>query len=386
MNTVQALIFAVILGATPVSAQWQQVGEPGFSHLDIRRHSMAIDSEGIPFVFYSTYETPNEARVVKFNGTTWETVGPDDVTGTDYWWARDNRISIDDNDTVYIAYSEVQTNAPYDYSCFVKRFTGTGWETIAEFITAEYTIQMDFNLGPDGTPYISYWDDNEGGAVVKKYNGTTWDVLGDGPIGPGQLFALSFIVDEDGNVWAAYADQNDGYFLAAKKFTGLVWETVGTHLSSGALDYTNSETDTVIDQNGVLYIAEYCRPDSNMFVHSFDDTWHTEAFGGIVSFVRFSAVTDSNEFFLGSNEYIAALDYANMSIRKRDSVGNWSFATGEQYVKEDVRFTHVEVFDNTLFALYRDEPQGKKSSVSAYALSGIFADGFESGDLGAWSE
>ncbi|MEN8164123.1 MAG: hypothetical protein ABFS37_08335 [Acidobacteriota bacterium] len=380
------LVLAAILGATPAAAQWQQIGEPGFSHLDIRRHSIALDSEGNPFVFYSTYDTPNEARVVKYSGIAWQTVGPDDVTGVDYWWARDNHIAIDDNDTVYIAYSEIQTAAPYDYSCFVKRYTGTGWEIIAEFVTSDYLIQMDFNLGPDGTPYIAYWDNTEGGAIIKKYNGATWDIIGGGVIAPGQLFALSFIVDAEGNVWTAYADQYDSFLLAAKKFNGSNWEMIGTHISSNSIDLPNSRTDIVIDNDGILYIAAYISPDLNLNIYSFDGAWHTEPFGGTVSFVRFSEVTDANEFYLASSEYFEASQYSNMSIRKRDATGNWSYATGDQYVIQDIRFTHVEVLDHQIFALYRDEPNGQKSSVITYDQSGIFVDGFESGDLGAWSE
>ena len=131
-----SLFIIVLFALTGVAnAQWEQVGEqiilPDGTYL-FRRLAMDINSEGVPYIFYSpkidNIPTPT---VKKFNGSTWEQVGND--VPTDYDKCQNVRLVIDSQDNIYIAYEEIiNGSGTYIGYAYVKKLVDDEWVEIAK--------------------------------------------------------------------------------------------------------------------------------------------------------------------------------------------------------------------------------------------------------------
>src|SRR5687767_548361 len=69
-----ASLFLISFGVQS-KAQWAAVGSAGFSAGEADVTSIAIDGSGTPYVVYSDYLNAGKATVMKYNGTSWVTVG-----------------------------------------------------------------------------------------------------------------------------------------------------------------------------------------------------------------------------------------------------------------------------------------------------------------------
>lgn len=85
-------------------------------------HSMAIDSQGVPYVSYSDYMGGNAMHVVKFENGAWVELGQS--FGTLFYY---QDIAINDNDEVFVAYC---SGAGHKLNAV--KFNGTAWETIGD--------------------------------------------------------------------------------------------------------------------------------------------------------------------------------------------------------------------------------------------------------------
>ena len=87
-------------------------------------------------------------------------------------------------------------------------------------------------------PYIVYKDAvNNGSATVKKYNGSSWEYVGNPGFSAGSIY-LPSIAFYGGEPFVVYQDQANGSKATAMKFDGTTWVNVGNPgFSPGAADY-----------------------------------------------------------------------------------------------------------------------------------------------------
>jgi len=166
---------------------------------------------------------------IKHTGTSWTSLGTIDVknhhNSYDNLFDRYrqlNSITFDNVGTPLIL-----SNRNNDNNMFLKRFTGTTWEPLgadsaskiitsdsADFLSVEYS---------NGTPYVAYRNRaNSFYARVCKFNGSSFEALGNSPTTSGKTSYLSF--DVHNNIpYIAYIDTASGNRLCDSDSGGRCW-------------------------------------------------------------------------------------------------------------------------------------------------------------------
>ena len=110
---------------------------------------------------------------------------------------------------------------------------------------------LDFNS--QGTPYVAYSDGaHNNGPTVKKYNGSSWETVGNTP-GMGCINAhyTQLVIDKSTDIpYVVFCDGNNGMTVTVKRYNGSDWETVGVPFSPSAAE----QSKIVIDSKGTPYV------------------------------------------------------------------------------------------------------------------------------------
>ncbi len=172
---------------------------------------------------------------LKAQAPSWQAVGPNDFNQASYNGA--NYPSLVFNGTVpYVVYSDGGNS----YKATVKKFNGTSWELVG---TAGFSVSTASypSLAFNGTvPYVVYQDGgNSYKATVQKFNGTSWELVGTAGFSAGSATytGLAF----NGTVpYVVYRDAGNSSKATVQKFNGASWETVGTDGFSAGSAYNPS--------------------------------------------------------------------------------------------------------------------------------------------------
>lgn len=134
------------------------------------------------------------------------------------------------NDTLYASFAE-GTNT----QATVKKFDGTSWSLVG---TAQFTAfsaqKQSLAIDHNGTIYLAYQDGGNGyGATVRKFDGTSWVVVGAVNLSGYEVDNLALAIDSAGTPYIGYGyNDNIGgpfpnFLVAVKKFDGTNWVAVG---------------------------------------------------------------------------------------------------------------------------------------------------------------
>lgn len=164
--------------------------------------------------------------------------------------AQSTSIAIDPAGTPYIAY---RRNEDQKYFAVVKKFNGTTWETLpTDGLTTDWVNQPVIATNSVGVPYLSYSNLLTYKGMVKKFNGADWETLGNSSFSGGEIGFLSFSFDNLDTPNAVYYDNQLGYKGTAKKFNGTSWVQVGSPIFSNGTAFYFS---TAFDSSNTEYVA-----------------------------------------------------------------------------------------------------------------------------------
>jgi len=188
------------------STSWEEVGPSSASGGGISSNAsswstdpwIAIAPDGTPYVAWnddnSFHETGSPWRyniyVRRWNGTSWEEVGPDSATGrgisdTD-GMTEIPSLAIAPNGTPYVAWSDLSSG---HWDIYVRCWNGSNWEEIGAGSASGRGIREEMApsvaIAPDGTPYVAWfnWTSPSGGPgeiYVRRWNGSSWEEVGSG--------------------------------------------------------------------------------------------------------------------------------------------------------------------------------------------------------------
>lgn len=213
-------------------------------------------------------------------------------------------ISIDPAGTPYIAY---RRNEDQQYFAVVKKFNGTSWETLpTDGLTTDWVNQPALTTNSLGVPYLSYSNLIGYKGVVKKFNGVDWETLGNSSFSEGQVAHLSFSFDNLDTPHAVYYDTQLGYKGTVKKFNGTSWVQVGPPTFSNGTGFYFS---TAFDSSNTEYVA-----------------YRDESNGSKARVIKFNGVNWQNvgtpDISVGRSHYTTvAIDAANtVYLSYRDEV------------------------------------------------------------------
>ncbi|MNU63579.1 Cellulosome-anchoring protein precursor [compost metagenome] len=230
---------------------WDNVG-PAF---DGNYAQLAVD-KGIPYIFYSDYDNSRggKATVKKLEDGSWVDVGNGGFS--------EGLISVPsiavDHGTPYVAYSD----QVHDGKLTVMKYNGDYWEPVGNPGFTAGTAGAG-NKGAvilhikEGTPYVMFADGayaderGYGKATLMKFNGTGWESVGQAGFSAGGTASLSFVFHGD-IPYAGYTDVANGSKATVMKFNGTVWETVG---KAGLTPAEAEVTSIAVDGNGTPFVA-----------------------------------------------------------------------------------------------------------------------------------
>jgi len=231
--------------------QWEPVGSNGVVSAGMAAYSsIAIDSNGTPYVAYEDTNNGNAATVKTYDETTdqWEPVGSNGVVSTG--WSPYTSIAIDSNDTPYVVYRD-------GYNATVKKYNGTTrqWEIVGNAGFSAGNIEnTSIAIDSSGTPYVAYVDlKNNNKATVMKYNGVSksWINVGMQGFSVGEVDYVSIAIYGNGTPYVLYKDEGKA---TVKKYneTTSQWDTVG---SAGFLASSAYNSSIAIDNRGTPYFV-----------------------------------------------------------------------------------------------------------------------------------
>ncbi len=194
---------------------------------------------GVPYIVCNIIDSVNkmtETRVFKYEGGTWETLaGTIDVEGNYAYYCS----LFVYNGTPFLAYY----NSVFGVSK-VYRYTGSAWESLGN-VSFTGDIWDPFSLFVyDGTPYLAFSDFSAGTpeARVLKFNGSDWEDVGEPGLSTGGAASISLFI-YNGTPYLAFTERNFTVTIGGHpeitpmttvlKFNGTSWEAVGQRGFSG---------------------------------------------------------------------------------------------------------------------------------------------------------
>ncbi|MDO6761173.1 T9SS type A sorting domain-containing protein [Tamlana sp. 2_MG-2023] len=220
---------------------WEYLGPVDYNQLD-DVSNFNLNSKDIPYAITRT--TYYKACVKKYENGQWQYVGnPEGISDLPVYANYNTNLNIEfsTNDVPYIAYVEYSYNGGSERSntIVVKKYNGTDWETVGDKIinsNVRETPILKLILDHNNVPYVLFENDEGGSSAryskIKTFNGAFWVDI------PGEFYEADIAVDSQNVLHVAYADIDFGDPETkgiVRKFNGSTWETVGN------LDFTEKE-------------------------------------------------------------------------------------------------------------------------------------------------
>lgn len=178
-------------------------------------------------------------------------------------------IAIDSNNVPYVAYQEMgQSLGPYN-GATVKKFNGTTWQFVGQrtFSGSTFVGGIDIAINRQNIPYVAYSSTPNGSGSyntffrLDKFNGTSWDMLIQNTVLISVYDNTALIIDRNNDPYVAYIRDANSSALA-----------ISTLGPSGAS--TNSLTgyspDFAVDNNNVIYVVYHNGPFNTPFVKRYN--------------------------------------------------------------------------------------------------------------------
>lgn len=224
---------------------WVNVGTAGFSmegFSGTEHHQLIFDSNDTPYLIFRDLNDDSKPSVMKYNGSTWEYVGSPSFTASS---VSNTCLAMDSQGTLYAGFRE----AGLADKCSVMKFDGGDWEYVGEpgFSTWDsQTAYISIATDPDDKVYVCYQEEAYGdGPSVLTWTGTTWEYIGDPGFSDGSTSFPSMVIDEGGTIFVGYRDNFHDNKCTVKKWDGANWADVGDPgFSPGSVSYTSIQVDT----------------------------------------------------------------------------------------------------------------------------------------------
>ena len=340
----------IILTDQPSS--WQVVGTAGFSGFAVDI-DMEIDEDGTPYVVYQDLNNGGQITCQKFDGTDWVVVGNQGFSGTT---AQSMKIEIH-NGTPYVTYLSGSLRLPT-----VQKFNGSSWESLGEYYSGYSAQQVDLVFLND-VPHVVYSDDNDSYKnTVKKFDGTNWVTVGASGFSDGLAMDNSMAVD-NGNLYVAYKDLNYDARATLMKYDGTSWTSVG---DKGFTD-AGAQFISLAFKDGTPYVAfeDHNGTPVKANLMKYDGTDWVAVGGGGFSLDRASYTSLA---FHKDQPYVAFQDgeTGNYATVMTYNGSSWSNVGDAGFSEYSVKYVKLEFYNGEPYVAYQDGVNGSKVTVMRY--------------------
>ncbi len=296
---------------------WVNVGNAGFTTVNVGYTSIAFNPAGEPYVAYgATCSTPNQATVMKFFENNWLLVGNG---GFSQGQAAYTSLAFSPAGQLYVVFMDMSNSN----KTTVMKFDGTNWANVGiPGFSAGEAWYENIGFSPSGELYISYWNYSFGHrATVMKFNGTDWVCVGNSFCTEGRAENPSLAVNPlDGQPYLAYTDTINAYKATVIRFDGTNWVNVG---NAGFSTGYASAINLAFSPSGQPYIFYWDNYLTNSVVKKFDGTnWlNVGASGFSGGYISYTSLA----FSPSGLPYVAYQDYINSD---KATVMKYDFPTG----------------------------------------------------------
>ena len=226
-------------------SSWQILGNAGFSAGGVMDPTLAINAAGTPYVAYRDMANSQKITVMKLSGNNWEVVGS---TGPSSAGGAKPSLAFGPGDVPYVAFADNS----FSNNVTVKKFEGGSWIPVgAEGYSPIYAAQIALAFNSTGVPYVAYHGNSAGCQVDRFVNGA-WELVGS----LANLYnarIADLCIASDDVPYIAYNDAGDDFHAKVKKMDGGDWTLVGTAASTG--DETPDQLSMAMDGAGSIYVA-----------------------------------------------------------------------------------------------------------------------------------
>jgi len=217
-------------------SSWEEVGAGSASGGGISDNSgnsfgpsVAIAPDGTPYIaWFDSTGGDDEIYVRRWNGSSWEEVGIGSATGggisdnSSYSMAPSMAIASDG--TPYVAWHDRSG----DREIYVRYWNGSSWEEVGTGSATSGGISDNSGdsmvpsiaIAPEGTPYVAWYDYSGGDTeiYVRRWNGSSWEEVGAGSASGGGISgnsdssrSPSMAITPDGTPYVAWYDNSGDY-------------------------------------------------------------------------------------------------------------------------------------------------------------------------------
>lgn len=240
--------------AVSYSSSWNLVGAPGFATNSGLTYVLGVDRAGKLYYFFSDNAVGSDLSVYTFDGTNWTIVGLPGLTaisegGLGY------SMAFDSTNTPYIAYSDSSNGN----TAVVRKWNGTAWALVG---TAGFSVGSvaEIRLVIDSTdaPVVAYTDvANANKGTVMRFNGTNWSALGGAGFTVDVVSNLSLLPGAAGVLYFGFQDGSQSGKGSLYSWNGTAWSALG-----GAGFTSTAIVDTALARttNGNIYFGYRAGP------------------------------------------------------------------------------------------------------------------------------
>ena len=227
---------------SPLDYMWMNVGNEGFSGIEVNWISFTFSpTDGLPYIAYMG--SLGKATVMKFDGNNWVYVGNAGFSAD--LAAYESLAFSPTNGQPYVAY--MYYDWQNDYGASVMTFDGTSWVSVGAGFSVTEVLHVSLAFNPsNGQPYVAFQDVADYyKATVMKFDGTRWVDVGVEGFSAGKANYESLAFSPiDSLPYVAFEDYQGSDWYTGKasvmKFNGTDWVYLGNAgFSAGATLYTS---------------------------------------------------------------------------------------------------------------------------------------------------
>jgi len=356
------LSLLILFSSFATDAQsWVDVGTPGFSPILATGYKwISIDRSGIPYVVYQDAADSDRATVMRYNGSSWETVGSQGFSAGEIDYAS---ITFDTGGMPYVVYGDYSADDGYSSKATVMKYNGSSWQVVGTpGFSASQVAYVSIIIDRNDTPYVAYEDEGIGGpASVMKFNGSNWVTVGGSSISAGEAGYVSMAIDSNDTPYIAYQDYSTPYYgVTVKKYNGSSWVTVGISGFSVEEAFCPS---IALDNNGTPYVvySDYSYDDSfsqapTVMKYS-GGSWVNvgiPGFSGNWSYFTSIALDNNN------TPYVIYLDgHDERTTVKKYNGSNWVAVGHTEFSVVAVSYPDIAIVNRVPYVVYSDSANGK---------------------------
>lgn len=349
-NTVEQAFTLEVEGAA--AGEWTLIGQAGFTSGGAYNQGFTVAEDG---TLYLLTVVNNLMEVYKKEeGSDWTSLGLAQAN------ASSGQVIAAPDGTPFIAYS-LNWSAVY-----VKKYVNGIWVQVGDSPTDGNQTGMVVNQA--GEPILAIQDANYNyQGVAYKFNGTSWEQLGNGPystVGNGAAWNVARLDQNDDLyiLWGAFG--SGGTAAHVSKLTPNGWEILGGQAVGQPNVYYYQSFD--VDNQGNVYVAYPAgAADKKLEVYRFDGTsWSMigeDMPGGAVEHCGVRVADDGTV-------YVSFIDFAysnTISAMSYDGT-DWSYVGPRGFTNSAGKYPQLVVHHNTPIIAYADLDLQEKASVQAY--------------------